>query len=309
MNEFRPDRWILAWSVQTRSRMTGAASFPLTTHQVDENTITVPTRSGPMSALAYLSRGIAPLSGDERSRPPLHIQFHGGGMIGRAVREDEHVSRYLASETGAIVLTPHFRAAPQVTFPTTEQDCFDVLQWARANADRYGWDSERITVGGAGTGAKLALNVAQQAYETRMGLAGLILTTPVTDVSRPNRNPIVEQQGDDDQDGFLHRLYAKIVTFTADAYFPDPESRIQPLASPAYDLALVKKMPPVFIQTGSDDLLKDDGENLAKRLNKARKPFLLTEYEAGHSLTVHGSNEVVQQALNDQVEFLLDLYR
>lgn len=296
----------MAWLVQTRSRMAGASSFPITTNQVDETTVSVDTRSGPMSALLYRSRGIGPLSGDGHSRPPLHIQLHGGGLIGRAIREDEHISRFLASETGVVVLAPHFRAAPQVTFPTTEQDCFDVLQWAQSVADQWGWDRDRITVGGSGTGAKLAINVAQQAFEARLPLSGVIATTPVTDVSKTNKNPVPEPE--DSKFAFLYRTYSKMVAFTADAYFPDPDSRILPLASPAYDLALVKKLPPTLIQVGTGDLLKDDGLDMAKRLHKARKPHVLTEYEAGHAFTTNGADDIIEEALLDQVTFLKSLY-
>ncbi|MGO1460431.1 MAG: alpha/beta hydrolase fold domain-containing protein, partial [Flaviflexus sp.] len=182
-SSFRPDRWILAWVLQTRSRMTGASSFPLPSRPVEERQVTIPTRYGEMSGLIYRSPdAIAALH--SRSTPPLHIQLHGGGVIGRAIREDEHVSRFLASETGAIILAPHFHAAPQVSFPVAEHQCFDALKWA-LSAGSMGWNPDRITVGGGGTGAKLAINTAQLASEGRIRLSGLIATTPVTDVSLP----------------------------------------------------------------------------------------------------------------------------
>ena len=340
-SSFRPDRWILAWVLQTRSRMTGASSFPVPSRPVEERQVTIPTRYGEISGLIYRSPdAIAALH--SRSTPPLHIQLHGGGLIGRAIREDEHVSRFLASETGAIILAPHFHAAPQVSFPVAEHQCFDALKWA-LSAGNMGWNPDRITVGGGGTGAKLAINTAQLASEGRIRLSGLIATTPVTDVSLPTpgagagsvppmsrgknaeqpdsstgSSPSAQMSGFEPaaEDGVKGKmlewrekkddLFERLFDFAAESYVPD-EDRMDPLASPAFDLSLVTKLPRTLIQVGAEDPIADQGRALARRLAKARKPHTLTEYPAGHVFTVHGKENIMEAAIVEQVRFIQSL--
>ena len=287
----RPDRWILAWLAQTATRMTGGIadpSDPTLTSQV-----TIPTRYGQMSALIYDS----PERDRGRTRP-LHIQIHGGGLIGRGIREDEHVCRFHAAETGCTVLSLHYHAAPQVTFPVAEHECFDALRWALDSADVHGWDG-RITVGGGSTGAKLAVNVAQQAYDHGIPLAGVVLSSPLLDLTHNDRETDREKP----------RWGPRLLEFIADTYVPDTLTRFQPLASPSFDLALVKKLPPALIQVGSEDWLAGDGEDLAARLVRAHKPHTLTHYPAGHHLTVRGEADVRAEALAEQSRFITGLYR
>lgn len=219
-------------------------------------------------------------------------------MVGRAVREDEHICRYLASETGCIVLSLHYHAAPQVTYPVAEQETFDALRWALSAGNQYGWDRHRITVGGGGAGAKLAVNTAQQAYEAGHKLHGLITSYPVFDYTRSDRAADVDKP----------KYGARIFDFAINSYFPEPNTRTEALASPAFDLALMKKLPNTLIQVGTLDWLAEDGRALASRMSKARRPYTLTEYEAEGGFTVRGDSAVMTTAIRDQVNFILDLY-
>lgn len=294
----RPDRWALAWLMQVRSRLTGGSTFPRPSREVTSSPITIPTRHGQVSALVYRSLGGTPLAGDDLRRPPLHLQFHGGGLVGRAVREDEHICRYLASETGAIVLALHYHAAPQVSFPVTEQECFDALHWALDAANQYGWDRHRVTVGGGGAGAKLAINTAQQAYEKDIQLSGLIASSPLLDYTRSDRETEVEKP----------KHGPRLLEFIADAYFPTGSTRTLPLASPAFDLALVKKLPHTLIQVGTLDWLAEDGRSLAAQLRRVSRPHTLTEYEAPGGFTIRGDKAIMEAAISEQAHFIRSLY-
>lgn len=294
----RPDRWLLAWLLQTRSRLTGPSDTPAPTRPVTSSQLTIPTRHGHVSALVYRTSSGDALAGDDRHRPPLHIQLHGGGLIGRAVREDEHICRYLASESGAIVLSLHYHAAPHVSYPVAEQECFDALTWALSAANQFGWDRHRISAGGGGVGAKLAINVAQQAYEQNIRLSGLIVSYPLLDFTRSDRSTDVEKP----------KHGPRILDFIADTYFPEKATRTDALASPAFDLALVKKLPSTLIQVGALDWLAEDGRALAARLAKAQRPHMLTEYPAPSGFTVRGDESVIEDALDEQVRFIRSLW-
>lgn len=294
----RPDRWLAAWAIQARTRLTGGSSVPAPSRPVSSSHMTIPTRHGQVSALVYRSFGDAALAGDDLRRPPLHLQLHGGGLIGRAVREDEHICRYLAADTGAIVVSLHYHAAPQVSYPVAEHECFDALTWALSSANQFGWDRHRVTVGGGGSGAKLAINTAQLAYEKDIHLTGLIASSPVLDYTRSDRDTDVEKP----------KHGPRMLAFVMDAYFPDAGTRTQPLASPAYDLALVKKLPRTLIQVGSLDWLAEDGRALAASLSRASRPHTLTEYEAPGGFTVRGDEAIMTAAIEEQARFIRELH-
>ena len=128
--------------------------------------VTIPTRHGNLAALVY-----SPAAGDilrQKTlgmRPPVHLITHGGAFIIRVPGQEDNVARYLASEIGAFVVIPDYDTAPAVRFPVAEQEAYDAFRWVHDNGAVMGWDGDRVSVGGASGGGKLALNVALQAID------------------------------------------------------------------------------------------------------------------------------------------------
>ncbi len=218
----------------------------------DPETVTVPTRHGPVRCLLYRPpTGTGP-------RPPVHVQLHGGAFIVRSPEQDDHVCRYLASDVGAAVLVPDYDTAPKVAYPVAEHQAYDVAAWAHAHGAEQGWDGGRLSVGGYSAGAKLAINVVQQARDAGAFLpVALAVGYGVTDVgldpharTSPKRRPAIGPR--------LLRLVQHV-------YFPDPATRAEPLASPALapDLA---GFPPTLVTTGGLDSLEADGRIFAEKL-------------------------------------------
>ena len=117
--------------------------------------IAIPTRHGEIKALLY-----APLDEDVAAtlatgrRPPVHFITHGGGFIIRMPSQEDNVTRYLASELGAYVVIPDFDTAPTVRHPVSEQQAYDAFVWVHENGERFGWDGERVSIGGPSSAAR-----------------------------------------------------------------------------------------------------------------------------------------------------------
>jgi acetyl esterase/lipase len=64
-----------------------------------------------------------------------------------------------------------------------------------------------------------------------------------------------------------------------DNYLPDKKSRNEIHASPLQaTLEQLKGLPPTLIQTAENDVLRDEGEAFARKLNEAGVPVTLTRY-------------------------------
>jgi acetyl esterase/lipase len=75
-------------------------------------------------------------------------------------------------------------------------------------------------------------------------------------------------------------LTAKMMAWFWDAYEPDPERRLEPLASPirASDEQL-GGLPPAFVIVDEADVLRDEGEAYAARLRASGTPVTTVRYD------------------------------
>ncbi|WKG04239.1 alpha/beta hydrolase fold domain-containing protein [Mycolicibacterium sp. HK-90] len=240
-------------------------SFSSATRQVARPEIVdVPTRHGTVRCYIYSPHPDAALARTGVDGPPVNLHLHGGAFIVRNPRQEEYIAHYVAAEVGAVVVLADYATAPQVRYPVAEQQCFDVASWIRSEAADRGWDAARMSVTGASAGAKLAVNVCQQAYRTGdVTLRAAALAFPVVDLSRTDRTSAKARP----------RISRRIQRLAIDAYVVDTSRSREPLASPRFDDELAAAMPPTLILTGSLDTLGPEGDELAARLSGAGVPI------------------------------------
>jgi acetyl esterase len=229
-------------------------SFRTATRRVAEpQSVDVPTPHGDVRCLIYRPHPGAPLAHGGACLPVV-LHLHGGAFIVRHPRQEEYIAEYIASEVGAVVVLADYATAPQVQYPVAEEQCFEVARWIHTEAPKRGWDAARISVSGASAGAKLAINVCQQAHRSgEINLRAAALAFPVVDLSRADRTSVKRRP----------RISRRIQRLAIDAYVVDPRDRCQPLASPVFDANLADAMPPTLIITGELDTLGPEGDLLA----------------------------------------------
>ncbi len=263
--------------------------------------IAIPTRHGEIKALLY-----APLDEDVAAtlatgrRPPVHFITHGGGFIIRMPSQEDNVTRYLASELGAYVVIPDFDTAPTVRHPVSEQQAYDAFVWVHENGERFGWDGERVSIGGPSSGSQVAFAVVEQAIDAGGYLPVAISSEfGVGNVSRPDERrtsakakPVVPPA---------------LMQLVRDTYFAGTDLS-DPLVSTAYYPRLAE-FPPTLVMTAELDTLRDEMNDLAGDLE--RKGVQVTHKQfAGvdHGFTHAKPVEVAREALRMIAEHLRKAY-
>src|ERR1700741_2478511 len=79
---------------------------------------------------------------------PVVVFLHGGGWIGGSLDSFDEPCATLASRTGALVVSPDYRLAPEHPFPAATDDTVAVLRWAADHIAEFAGDPDRMGVGG-----------------------------------------------------------------------------------------------------------------------------------------------------------------
>ena len=87
-----------------------------------------------------------------QSRPAV-VHIHGGGWKGGKASIGK--AKNLA-ENGFIGISIHYRLSGEAIFPAAVHDCKTAIRWARANAEKYGINPDKIGVIGGSAGGHLA---------------------------------------------------------------------------------------------------------------------------------------------------------
>ncbi len=209
------------------------------------------------------------------------------------------VCRYLANKVGCIVVSVDYRKAPKYKFPIPVEDAYAALQWTVNHAAQLNGYPTRVAVGGDSAGGNISAAVCLMAKE-RGGpkIIFQLLVYPATDLSSLDTESYRKY-------GTGHGLTKADVEMFRDKYLRTTEDRSNPYASPllAKDLS---KLPPALIITGEYDVVRDEGEDYAKRLQQAGvQARSLRCPEIGHGAAYWAmASGVVQNALDEAVSAL-----
>lgn len=91
---------------------------------------------------------------------PVIVHFHGGAFMMCTKRDDSVEPMLRGLERGYAVVSAEYRKSGEARYPAMVYDAKTVIRWVRANAEKYGFDTERIAVWGPSSGGWLSSYVA-----------------------------------------------------------------------------------------------------------------------------------------------------
>lgn len=198
----------------------------------------------------------AELLGTPLSDPrKLVIYYHAGGFVFGSLASHRALCSHLAQFSGAQVLNVDYRLAPEHPAPAAHDDALAAYQWALAN----GHAASAIALAGDSAGGNLALSTAVRARNQGLPLpAAVVALSPALDLASEGES----HRSVDDP--FITR---ELMGFFNAMYVPGGDVR-SPTVRPFYSAEL-QGLPPVQLQVGSRERLRDDAVTMAGRLKAA----------------------------------------
>lgn len=192
---------------------------------------------------------------DDRAESTL-LWLHGGGYCVGSSRTDRAAAGQFAKASGARVIVPDYRLAPEHPHPAALEDALAVY---RALIDQ-GQDTNKLILGGDSAGGGLALALAVELRDKGLPLpAGMVLFSPWVDL----RNVQDSHRSRAAEDPWLSTAMLNNWAAAYCGKTPTDTPSCSPLLAELHDL------PPAFIQVGEREILLDDAVELDRKLQSS----------------------------------------
>lgn len=204
---------------------------------------------------------------------PVFMFFHGGGWVLGDYPTHRRLVRDLVVESGAVAVFPDYTPSPEAQYPVAIHQAYAATKWVAAHGAEIGVDGSKLAVAGNSVGGNMAAAIALLAKDQNgPRLRQQVLLWPVT-----NADFDTESYHDFAEGRFLTR---NMMIWFWDNYTTEPGRRAEIYASPLKATAdQLKGLPPALVQTAENDVLRDEGEAYARKLDEAGVPTTLTRYQ------------------------------
>lgn len=208
-----------------------------------------------------------------KANAPVFIFIHGGGWVLGDYPTHRRLVRDLVVESGAVAVFPDYTPSPEAKYPVAINQIYATIKWVSENGNEIGVNGENLAVVGNSVGGNMTASVVLMAKNKKGPAIKLqVLLWPVTDANFETGSYKELAEG-----RFLTR---NMMIWFWDNYLPDINTRKEIYASPLQaNLEQLKGLPPALIQTAENDVLRDEGEAYARKLDEAGVPVALTRYE------------------------------
>ena len=196
------------------------------------------------------------ISNNQSVEGKVILYLHGGGYLYCSADTHRTLAANIMMDSGVKVLLPEYRLAPEHPFPAAIEDTLTVYRWLL----KQGYDSSNIIFAGDSAGGGLsvaATHVLRDQYEPLP--AALVCLSPWVDLTSSGKS----YRENSKKDPYLR---SDLVRKTAQQYAGE-ESLDNHLISPVF--ADLSGFPPMFIQTGSIEILLSDAQMLTDKARQA----------------------------------------
>ena len=224
---------------------------------------------------------------------PLLLYIHGGGWVIADLDTYDASARALTNAANVVVVSTHYRQAPEHKFPAAHEDVYAAYRWATANAKSINADPARVAVAGESAGGNMAAYVSIRARDesATMPLHQLLVYPVVsTDTNTPsyqenaNAKPLSKAG--------MQWFFSHYLTNSSEGN--DPRIALLKVTN-------LKGLPSATVITAQIDPLRSEGQMYAERLKDAGVSVSYRNYD-GVTHEFFGMGAVVDKA-KDAVQF------
>ena len=194
---------------------------------------------------------------------PGFMFFHGGGWVLGDYPTHERLIRDLVANSGATAIYVDYTPSPEAHYPTAINQAYAATKWVAEHGKDIQVDGTRLAVAGNSVGGNMAAVVSLMAKDKGTpALKFQLLMWPVTNANFEDASYDAYAEG--------HFLTKNMMKWFWDSYTTSPVQRQEIYASPLLAApAQLQGLPPALVQTAEFDVLRDEGEAYARKLDAA----------------------------------------
>ncbi|MBT3343687.1 MAG: alpha/beta hydrolase fold domain-containing protein [Gemmatimonadetes bacterium] len=188
------------------------------------------------------------------------LYLHGGGFVSGGSAYYLAMAGHISAAARCAVLLLDYRLAPEHPFPAAIDDCVRAYEWLRSSGPDGAGEAASIFIAGDSAGGGLTLATLLALRDRDLPLPqGAIPISAFADMTLTGES----LQSEEDHDPIMSpRCLPQFV----ELYLADADPR-DPLASPS--LADYRGLPPLLIQAGEHEIIRDDSVSAAARAQEA----------------------------------------
>jgi acetyl esterase len=194
---------------------------------------------------------------------PAFMFYHGAVWIAGNFENHMRLVRDLVTGSQAAAVFVEYTPVPEAQFPVQIDQAYEAAVWVTEHSDEIGVTASKLAVSGNSVGGNMAAAVTLMAHDK--GGANIVfqeLLWPALDADFETSSYRAYGEG-----RFLPREFMQ---YGWDRYAPDPETRQHRYAAPLRaTVDELRGLPPTLIQTAENDVLRDEGEAYARKLDAA----------------------------------------
>ncbi|MCX4066597.1 alpha/beta hydrolase [Pseudomonas rhodesiae] len=251
---------------EARAVLTGAqAGVKLTLPEADVSHKTIQVDGQPLDLTIVRPAGV-------KGTLPVFMFFHGGGWVLGDYPTHERLVRDLVAGSGAAAVFVNYTPSPEAHYPVAINQAYGATKWVAEHGKEINVDGKRLAVAGNSVGGNMAAVVSLMAKDKGTpAIKFQLLLWPVTDANFETASYNQYAEG--------YFLTRNMMKWFWDNYTTDPKQRAEIYASPLRaTTAQLKGLPPAMVQTASADVLRDEGEAYARKLDEAGVPVTAVRY-------------------------------
>ncbi|MCS3513165.1 alpha/beta hydrolase [Pseudomonas grimontii] len=251
---------------EARAVLTGAqAGVKLTLPKADVSQKTIQVDGQPLDLTIVRPAGV-------KGTLPVFMFFHGGGWVLGDYPTHERLVRDLVVGSGAVAVFVNYTPSPEAHYPVAINQAYGATKWVAEHGKDINVDGKRLAVAGNSVGGNMAAVVSLMAKDKGTpAIKFQLLLWPVTDANFETASYNQYAEG--------HFLTRNMMKWFWDNYTTDANQRAEIYASPLRATTdQLKGLPPALIQTAGADVLRDEGEAYARKLDQAGVPVTAVRY-------------------------------
>lgn len=203
---------------------------------------------------------------------PVFMFFHGGGWVLGDFEVHKRMVHDLVVGSGAAAVFVNYTPSPEAHYPVAVNQAYEATKWVAEHGSEIGVDGHNLAVAGNSVGGNMAAVVALMAKNKKGPHIKLqLLYWPVTDANFETASYNQYANG-----RFLSK---SMMVWFWDNYLPNQAQRKEIYASPLQaSVSELAGLPPAIVLTAENDVLRDEGEAYARKLDEAGVNVVAVRY-------------------------------